>query len=114
VTTPVQITFRNLSPSDAISALIHERVEKLSKYCDRITSCSVAVEAPHSRHTKGDHFRVRVDMTVPGAELVADRDPAEHAENEDVYIAVRNAFRAAERELHDFTEKRRQRERAAP
>jgi len=104
---PVQITFRDIPPSPAVEAAIREKAAKLDRYYDRITSCRVMVEAPSRHHHKGGHFHIRIDLTVPGGEeLVVSRDPAEHADHSDVYVAVRDAFAAAERQIHDLATRR--------
>jgi cold shock CspA family protein/ribosome-associated translation inhibitor RaiA len=97
---PLQVTFRNMDPSPALEAEVRRRVEQLDRVFGRgLMSCRVAVEAPHRHSKKGTPYHVRVDMTVPGAELVVGRDVAEHAEWADPYIAVRDQFRAARRTL---------------
>ena len=40
---------------------------------------------------------MRVELAVPGRSIVVDREPHEHHEHEDVYIAVRDAFDAVRR-----------------
>lgn len=99
---PLQITFRNLDRSEAIEAKIRERAEKLEKFFDHITSCRVVVEAQHKHHEHGNHFHVRVDVTVPDGEVVANREPDEHHSYTDVYVAIRDAFDATRRQLEDF------------
>ena len=99
--TPVQVTFRNLEPSAAVETDVLRRAAMLERYHPRLQSCRVAVEAPHRHRRKGAPYRVRIDMVVPGAELVVGRNPTEHAAHSDVYVAVRDAFRAARRELMD-------------
>jgi ribosomal subunit interface protein len=99
---PVQISFRNMDPSPAIEAKIRERAGKLDRYYDRITGCKVVVEAPHRRHHQGKLFHVRIDITVPGGEILATREPARHHAHEDVYVAIRDAFHAVQRQLEDF------------
>lgn len=64
---PLQIAFRNLRRSKAIEAKIEERAAALQTYYDRIMSCRVSVEAQHKHHRRGNHYRVRVDVAVPGA-----------------------------------------------
>lgn len=96
---PVEITFRNMSASDALEANVREKVEKLEQFCDRITSCRVVVEAGHRHQHKGNLYHVRIDMTLPGVELVVSRDPAEHKNHADAYVAVRDAFDAARKQL---------------
>ena len=70
---PLQVTLRDISPSEAIEAYIRERAAKLEQFYDRIMSCRVVVEAPVRHHRKGGPYKVRIDLTVPGDELVIDR-----------------------------------------
>ncbi len=104
---PLQISFRDISHSDAVEEKIREKVKKLEIYTDRITSCRVVVEAPHRQHTKGKLFHIRVDITMPGEEIVVARDPDDHA-HEDVYIAIRDAFEAVRRQLKKTMRKKRE------
>jgi hypothetical protein len=46
-------------------------------------------------------------MHVPGAALVINRDPGQDQAHEDVYVAMRDAFDAAERRLEDYVRKSR-------
>lgn len=104
---PLQITFRNLDASAAVEAKIRARAKELDGYFDRITGCRVAVEAVHRRNQKGRLFRVRIDLTVPGAELVVNHAPSEDHSHEDIYVAVRDSFDAARRRLEDYVRRRR-------
>jgi ribosomal subunit interface protein len=108
MTVPLQITYRNVEGSPSIEAAVKEHADKLEKLHQNITNCRVAVESPHHSQTKGNHYRVRIDVTIPGNEIIADRGPSEHDAHEDIYVAIRDAFRAAQRELHDFVERRRE------
>lgn len=105
--TPLQIAFRNLERSEAIAAKIEERAAKLESYYDPIIGCRVTVEAQHKHHRRGNQFHVRVDVTVPGGELVASREPDEHHSYSDVYVAIRDAFDAMRRQLEDHARKQR-------
>jgi ribosomal subunit interface protein len=100
--TPLQITIRDMEHSDALETHIRDKVSKLDEFFDRIMSCRVVVEMPHKHHHQGKHFNVRLDIGVPGSELVVNRDHAE-----DVYIALRDAFDAAKRQLEDYARKMR-------
>ena len=42
---------------------------------DGIVSCRVTVEAPHRHHHKGKAYKLRIGVTVPGGELVINREP---------------------------------------
>src|SRR5438445_6212402 len=72
---PLQIKFHNMAPSQAIEDTIREKASKLDDLYDRIISCRVMVEAPHRHHRKGKAYEVRIDITVPGSELVINRSP---------------------------------------
>ena len=69
----------------------------------------MAVEAPHRSHVHGKHYRVRVDMTVPGRELVAGTASDASEGNADLYAAIDDAFDDAQRLLRDHAERLRSR-----
>ncbi len=76
---PVQITWRDMAPSPAVGAKIREEATKLEEFYDRITSCRVTVEIPR-RYQSGEYqFHIRIDLTVPGAEIVANHEPTLHS-----------------------------------
>ncbi len=104
---PLQISFRNMDPSPAVEARIREKAAKLERFHDRIIGCTVVVEAPHRHHHKGKLYDVRIEISVPGKNIVIDRaKPINHA-HEDVYVALRDAFDAAVRRLEDQSRKMR-------
>ena len=105
--TPLQITFRNLAPSEAIEAKIRERAEKLDTFYERIIGCHVTVEAPHRHHHQGKLFQVGIDLVLPGAELVVNRAPHDHHAHEDVFVAIHDAFDSARRQLQDHARRQR-------
>lgn len=104
---PLQITFRNMKESDALSAVVRTKVARLERFYPHISGCRVAIEKPHQHKRLGEHYHVRIDLTVPGDELVVQRDPPLRARHEDAYVAVTDAFRAARRELQDYARRRR-------
>ena len=99
---PIQITFHQLERSEAIAANVREHARKLEKYFDGIVACRVAIEAPHHHHASGNQFRVRIEVSVPGEKLVANREPDQHHAYTDVYVAIRDAFDAMRRQLDDY------------
>ncbi|ABA23693.1 cold-shock DNA-binding protein family [Trichormus variabilis ATCC 29413] len=105
---PLQITFHNIPPSEAVEAKIRSLADKLEHFYNRITSCRVIVDAPHRHQRNGKLYQVRIDITVPTGEIVVNRDPPEHQSHEDIYVAIRDAFDAAKRKLQDHTSMLRQ------
>lgn len=98
----LQITFRGLDRSEAIEQRIVEKAEDLGRLHDRIMKCHVTVEAPHNHHYKGNQYVVRLDLRLPDKEIVVGRQP-----HEDVYVAIRDTFEAAGRQLEDHARRRR-------
>jgi cold shock CspA family protein/ribosome-associated translation inhibitor RaiA len=104
---PLQIAFHNLPHSDGIESAIRDGAEWLDQYYDRIMSCRVVVDRPHRHHKGGNLYHVRIDMKVPGAELVVGREPAEHIEYKDLSIMIHDAFDEARRQLADYVRRQR-------
>lgn len=102
-----EIAFRHIEPDPAIEKMILEGMDALERAFDRIMSCRIMVELPDRRHETGNLYHVRIDLTVPGAEIVVDRAPPEHAADEDLGRAIDDAFDRARRRLNDFAARRR-------
>lgn len=98
---PVQITVKDLPISPAIETQIRKRAEKLNRFYKRISSCRIVVEMPQKHKHQGKIYNIRIDITVPGKELVVT-----HKRDEDIYIAIRDAFDAVERQLEEHSRKR--------
>jgi ribosomal subunit interface protein len=99
---PLQVTFRDMPSSDAVETRVREKADKLTRFYDRIVNCRVVIEMPQRHKHQGKLHSVRIDLSVPGAELVAN-----HAQDEDVYVALRDAFAAITRQLEEFARKQR-------
>lgn len=100
---PLHVAYEGgLKSSPALQARIEREARKLERFGDRITACRVALIGRSGNRRKGDLFQVRIQIVVPGrAEIVVDRNPgADHA-HEDPYVALRDAFNAARRQLQD-------------
>jgi len=98
---PAQVSFRHLDYSPWIAKAVRKRARILEKYFPRITSLRVLVEPSARKHTRGNLYHVRIDLTLPGKEIVVSRDPSLNHAHEDIYVAIRDAFRAARRQVED-------------
>lgn len=103
--TDLELYFKNMDASPYVSDLVRERVGKLERIYDRITSCHVYVNAPHRQHRKGNRFEITIETRVPGTELVVNSNPGDINQHDDVRIAVRDAFNAMERQLKKWKNK---------
>ncbi len=99
---PLQIRVHNVSISQAVRDDIQEKAAKLDRYSNRITACRVTVDNPHRHQHQGARYNVQIDLTLPGDEIVV-----KHQADEDIYVAVRDAFDAARRLIEDYERKRR-------
>lgn len=104
--TPLDIHFEGLPQSDFIEARVREEVDRLEHFFDKIISCKVIIEKPHKHHHKGNQYEVRIFMGLPGDKIVSvDKNPGRNETHEDVYVAIRDSFNAAERQLKNIVNK---------
>ena len=105
---PLQITFRDISHSDFVEKRIYDKVENLKKYSEKITFCRVTVTAPLRQHHKGKLYHVSIDIRLPGKKIVVARDTG-NPNHDNVYVAIRDAFEAARRQLKKLVRQKRNR-----
>lgn len=99
---PLRITYRGLPPSEALEAKIRDKAAKLEELHPAIVSCHVVVEEEARHQRQGKLFKVRLDLHVPGHDYAVNRD-----HDEDVFVALRDAFDAAKRIVEDDLRQRR-------
>jgi len=105
---PLQVSFRQMEGSSTIEALVHNKAARLEDYADHILSCRVVVTLAGKHQRAGQLYTVRIDLTVPGEEIVVSRGPnPEHTEAREIAVAIRDAFDAARRQLEEYLERRR-------
>lgn len=104
---PLQISFRQMEHSPALEATIRDKAARLDTFASHIMSCRVVVEFAGKHHMHGNQYNVRIDITLPGGEVVATREPGEHKEYKDIAIAIRDAFDSAARQLEDHVRRQR-------
>jgi cold shock CspA family protein len=71
-----QITFRNMETAPALEAAVLKEAGGLERFFPRIMSCRVAIEGP--KRQEGGLFNIRIDLGLPGEELVVERNPSLH------------------------------------
>lgn len=122
MTFPLQITYRDVTQSDAMDSLVSKEAEKLARYFDGILSCRVTIEHAHRHHRLGAPFQARIIVAVPGQDIYVNQAGDVHdsiaSEDEiptrvskrvevdsaykDPALAIRTAFRRARRKLQDY------------
>ena len=119
------ITFRGIEPSASLEAEIRTRIHKLETYYRSIMGCRVLVELAGRHHETGNRYHVRIDLTVPGEEIVVAHEASLHATAQDLdlpkatkedepdperkhaLVAVHQAFDIARRRLQDYARRQR-------
>lgn len=94
----MNVTFRDCEASPALEADVVRRLERLTERFGHFSRADVVISSPHKHNHKGNLFECRLELHLPGQQIVVDRHPDDHS-HEDPYITVRDAFAAAERQL---------------
>lgn len=102
-----QIVFHNIDPSDALTDSVNKRVEKLRRYSGDIIGGRVVLDSPHNNHHKGKVYSVTLELHTPNKEVVVTQEQHDNHAHEDLYVAIRDAFNAAERQLKSVDKKHR-------
>jgi ribosome-associated translation inhibitor RaiA/cold shock CspA family protein len=106
---PLQIQFLGMESSPAVESAVRAKADKLDQFCPNIMSCRVSIEQVHKHKHQGRPFAVRLDVTMPGRELAVGR-----VQDEDVYVALRDAFDGMKRQIEGAVERTRGLEKQHP
>jgi ribosomal subunit interface protein len=99
---PVHIQFHGMEHSDALAKSAREHVRKLELFANDIMACRIGIDLDQKHKQQGRPFSVRIDLTLPGIELIVNR-----VQHEDINMALREAFDNMTRQLEDVVRKRR-------
>lgn len=101
---PFELRFLGTEASPALASAAREKAHKLDQFCADIISCKTSIELMHKHRQQGRQFAVRIEVTMPGHELNITR-----VDDEDVYVALRDAFDGMKRKIEDAVRQARQR-----
>jgi ribosomal subunit interface protein len=99
---PLDLRFIGMAPSPALEQAVQAKVAHMDRFGGDVIACRVTVEQEHKHQNQGRPFGVRIDVTLPGQELAVNR-----VHHEDAYVALRDAFDAARRQVEDAVRIRR-------
>lgn len=105
--TPLQIAFHNLPHSQAVEDAVREAAVRLEAHHDRIVSCHVVIDQPHRHHREGNLFEVRIDLKMPGSEIVVKRELSGGLTGGDLLMLVQGAFDELQRQIEESVNRRR-------
>ena len=103
---PLELSFHNLEPSDALKAAVQAHVNKLEQFHDHIIGCRVVIEMPHkSQKASGNPPDVHIVVRVPGKEIVVSREYNHKGHKKaatDAYAVLEESFLVAQKQLKDY------------
>ena len=99
---PPQIQFLGMAPTEALEASTRQHIKKLESFAPDLMTCRATLELSQKHQHQGRPFSVRLDVTLPGLELVVNK-----VQNEDIYVSLRDAFDNMKRQIEDAVRKRR-------
>lgn len=104
--TPVEIDFKGFDGSEAQKFAIARHLAEVERKSGKIISGRVLVKAPDKHHRKGVPFEISIRLKLPaGREVDVSRTSGADERHADFSFALAEAFRRAERQLHDAVER---------
>jgi len=107
MTNEFQIVYHNIDQTEAINDAVLKRIGKLKRFSDRIITGRVVLDSPHNNHHKGKVYSVGLEIHTPVKEVRVNQDHHDNHAHEDLYVAIRDAFDVAERQLKSVDKKHR-------
>src|SRR4029079_10399776 len=103
---PLELSFHNVDPSDALKTEVKENVGKLEQFHDHIIGCRVVIELPHkSQNASGNPPDVHIVPRETGKQIVGNtalNHDGHKKSATDAYAVLDNAFAVAIDRLKDF------------
>jgi cold shock CspA family protein/ribosome-associated translation inhibitor RaiA len=106
-TTP-ELIFHDVDRSAWVETYILERVQRLDRFADGITSCRVTLAQEQNSHHKGNRYSVMVETRMPpNQDLAAKKGKVIHDMQQQLPALINLAFGALERQLKKAAQLRR-------
>ena len=125
MTRPLQVTFRHMAAAPVLEEEVRARAAWLETFYSEIVGCRVLIEFPHRHRSQGRPVHIRVELSVPGEDIVVNQETTRHVtfddarseivhrtlagqpDHRDVVVAIHDAFDVARRRLEDFARRQR-------
>ncbi len=125
MTRPLQVTFRNMAVAPVLEEEVRARAAWLETFYGEIVGCRVLIEFPHRHRSRGRPVHIRVELALPGEDIVVNQETTRHVtlgdaasqiahgtlaaqpDHKDVVTAIHDAFDVARRRLEDFARRQR-------
>jgi cold shock CspA family protein/ribosome-associated translation inhibitor RaiA len=106
--TAPELIFHDVDRSAWVETYILERVQRLERFADGITSCRVTLAQEQASHHKGNRYSVLVETRMPpNHDLAARKAKIMHNMQQQLPALINLAFGALERQLKKTAQLRR-------
>jgi ribosomal subunit interface protein len=95
-------SFRHVQRSAVLEERVRELMQRLQRYNERIDQCHLTVERLGADRGGPTPYEVRIDLSIPGAEIHAGGTSDSGARQNDVFVALNEAFNDAKRQLQQL------------
>jgi ribosomal subunit interface protein len=99
---PLRLTFRHIDRSPALEARARELLIRLQRFDSHISQCHMTIEKSSGAHHSAAPYVVKIDFSLPGAQIHAENIARDGEQHSDAYTAVHAAFDNAKRQLLDL------------
>jgi hypothetical protein len=100
------LTFRHIDHSGALEDRARKLGSRLGHFSERITQCHFTLEGPNNHGDSAAPYLVKIDLMAPGAQIHADSLHVDGTGHKDIYLALRDAFNNAKRQLQNLNRDR--------
>ncbi|MFN4894322.1 MAG: HPF/RaiA family ribosome-associated protein [Pseudomonadota bacterium] len=93
------VVFHQAEPSEAVDIRAKHLMARLLRYFPAIMHGTMTIEGRHRHHHQGNLYHISLRFHLPGGDVVVSHDPERNHSHEDIYVAMRDACRAAQKQL---------------
>lgn len=103
-----EIKFHGVERSEWVGDYIVERLRRLERYADGVTSCKVTLAQEQASQTKGNRYSVMVEAHIPpNHDLAVKKQKVVHEMRTQLPALINLAFGALEKQLKKTAQLRR-------
>ncbi len=96
---PLTLTFRHVARSAALEAHARDLASRLQRIEDHISRCHMTLESLEGDGLPESTYVVKIELTVPGAQIHADSLRADSSGHSSLLLAMREAYDNARQQL---------------
>lgn len=93
------VSFDGIAVDDLVRSAALTHIERLERMCHDILGCHVILSQPHRHRRRGRLWSARIDIVMPGVDIIVNRTHPRDQSHEDPLVALREAFAVARRRL---------------